>query len=225
MLPTFLYPLFMAITLGASIGILLLVFLLLTAVGLDPEITLIALGILGLVLLIVNSVFSAGYKGALLNEYYRALHKESVGISSFTKYAFANTLQFFTIALVKMVVIGFFLTPLGLIYYFLDLGSVHIALAYLFAGIGLFEWFVIEFFFAYSFIAYVEKKVKPFSAILISLNFIKDLNVKALLVYVFYCIVVLSTLIPLLNTIMYLVFYPIVATSLIKYFETQSAHY
>lgn len=225
MLPTFLYPLFMAITLGASIGILLLVFLLFTAIGVDSEITLMALGIVGLALLMVNAVFSAGYKGALINEYYRALHKESVGISSFTKYAFANALQFFMIALVKIAVLGFFLTPLALIYYFLGLGSIHEAIAYLFAAVGIFEWFVIEFFFAYSFIAYVEKKVKPFSAILISLNFIKDRNVKALLVYLFYCIIVLSTLIPLLNTIMYLVFYPIAATSLIKYFETQSATY
>jgi hypothetical protein len=225
MLPTFLYPVFLSITLGASIGILLIVFLLFTGVGVDAEITLIVLGIVSAALLLANSVFSAGYKGALINEYYRALHRENVGISSFTRYAFSNALSFYVIALVKTVVIGFFVTPLALIYYFLELGAVSEYIIYVFAAMALFFIFVIEFFFAFSFVAYVEKKVRPFSAILISLNFIKEKNVKALVIYVLYCIVALSALVPLLNIIMYLVFYPIAATSLIRFFEVQSTRY
>lgn len=225
MLPTFLYPVFLAITVGASIGVLLLVFLLFTAVGISSEITLIVLGITGIGLFVLNSIFSAGYKGAMINEYYLALHREKVGMGSFARYAFKNALSFFTIALVKTVVLGFFITPLALVYYFLDLGSIHEALLYLFAGIGLFIVFIVEFFFAFTFIAYVEKRVRPFSAILISLNFIKEKNVKAFIIYVLYCMVAMSTLVPLLNIIMYLVFYPIATTSLIRFFETQSTRY
>jgi hypothetical protein len=225
MLPTLLYPIFLSITVGASVGVLLLAFLLFTAVGLDSEITLIVLGITAAALILLNSVFSAGYMGALTSEYYRALHREQVGMGSFTRYAFKNCLPFYLIGLVKTVVIGFFVTPLALIYYLLGLWAVSEYLIYLFAAVALFFVFVIEFFFAFSFIAYVEKKVRPFSAILISLNFIKEKNVKALVIYVLYCIIALSTLIPLLNIIMYLVFYPIAATSLIRFFEVQSTRY
>lgn len=140
-------------------------------------------------------------------------------------YAFRNSLQFFVISIVKLVVMGFFVTPLLLIYYFLDLGSVHEALTYIIGLIALFEMFVIEFLFAFAFIAYVEKKVKPFSAILISLNFIKDTNVKAILLYFFYVLVTLTNGVPLLNLVTYLVFYPIAAGAMIRFFERESTGY
>jgi hypothetical protein len=225
MLPTILYPIFMSITLGASIGVLLLLFLLFTSLGADAEITLIVLGVVGAILLLLNAIFSAGYKGALWEEYYKAIHLQPVGIVSYMNYAFKNCLQFFVISLVKLVITGFIIMPLLLIYYFLNLGAVHEAFSYLFGAIALFELFVIEFLFSFSYIAYVEKRVKSFSAILISLNFIKDTNVKAFLVYVLYTIVVLSTSVPLLNIVMYLVFYPIAASSLIMFFEKESGSY
>jgi len=225
MLPTFLYPVFMAITLGASVGVLLLLFLLFTSVGADAEITLIMLGIVGAILLFINAVLSAGYKGAFWEGLYNALRAQPVGIVPYMNYAFKNCLQFFVISLVKLIVMGFFVTPLLLIYYFLDLGAVHEAVSYLFGAIALFELFVIEFLFAFAFIAYVEKKVKPFSAILISLNFIKDANVKAILIYTFYVIVVLANTVPLLNIVMYFVFYPIAAGSMIRFFERESTGY
>ncbi len=225
MLPTFLYPIFMSITLGASVGVLLLLFLLFTTVGADPEITLIVLAIVGAILLFINAILSAGYKGAFWEELYKALRAQPVGVVSYMNYAFKNCLQFFVISLVKMIVMGFFVTPLLLIYYFLNLGAVHEAFSYVFAIIALFEMFIIEFLFAFAFIAYVEKKVRPFSAILISLNFVKDANVKAILVYAFYVMVVLSNTIPLLNIVMYFVFYPIAASSLIRFFEKESTGY
>ena len=225
MLPTFVAPIFLLVTIGASVGVLLLAFLFLTAFGIDSESMLIVMGILGAIMFLVNWVFASGYCGALVNEYYRALRKESVGIVSFMNYAFAHAPKFFVIVLVKAVIIGFFLTPLALIYYFLDLGSVHEAILYVFGGLALILIFIIEFLFSFSFIAYVEKRVKPFSAILISLNFIKDTHVKALLVYVLYCIVCMSLLVPLLNIIMYFVFYPIAASAMIRFFERQSEHY
>ncbi|MCP4647242.1 MAG: hypothetical protein GY852_05810 [bacterium] len=215
----------MAITLGASVGVLLLLFLLFTTVGADAEMTLIVLAIVGTILLFINSILSAGYKGAFWEELYKALRAEPVSVVSYMNYAFKNCLQFFVISLVKIIVMGFFVTPLLLIYYFLDLGSMHEAFSYVFAIIALFELFVIEFLFAFAFIAYVEKKVKPFSAILISLNFIKDANVKAILVYTLYVLVVLSNAVPLLNIVMYFVFYPIVASSLIRFFENESTGY
>ncbi|MFP3949595.1 MAG: hypothetical protein ACLFUZ_00670 [Candidatus Micrarchaeia archaeon] len=222
MLPTIIYPIFMLVTMGASIGIMLLLFLVLTGIGIDAQINLIVLGVLGAVLLFINSIFYAGYKGALINEYHRALHKEKVGIVSFMHYAFGNAISFFVMSLVKMIVIGFFLSPLALLFYFLKVWTIHLALVYLFGAVALFILFMIEFLFAFTYIAYVEKKVRPFSAILISLNFIKDTNIKALLVYVLYSIIVMSTLVPLLNIIMYLVFYPIAMSSLIKFFEKES---
>lgn len=225
MLPTILYPIFMSITLGASIGVLLLLFLLFTSLGADAEITLIVLGVVGAMLLLLNAIFSAGYKGALWEEYHKASHMQPVSIVSYMNYAFKNCLPFFVISLVKMVVTGFCIMPLLLLYYFLDLGAVHEAISYVFGAIALFEMFIIEFLFAFSFIAYVVKRVRPFSAILISLNFIKDTNVKALLVYVLYTIVVLSTTVPLLNIVMYLVFYPIAASSLIRFFERETTGY
>lgn len=225
MLPTFAYPLFVMVTLGASVGVLLLLFLLLTGVGIDSEITLMLLGVVGAVLFLLNAVFASGYKGALFSEYHRAIHQEPVGLVSFMEYAFKHSVQLFAISLVKVIVMGFFLMPLALLYYFLDLGAVHEAIIYVFGAIGLFIVFVIEFLFGFSFIAYVEKRVKPFSAILISLNFVKDANVKAFLLYFIYGLVVLSTLIPLLDIVMYFVFYPIAASSLIKFFEKETSHY
>ena len=225
MLPTFIAPLFFLVTLGASVGVLLLTFLFLTAFGLDSEIMLIVIGILGAILFLLNWVFASGYCGSLVKEYYRALHKESVGVVSFMNYAFKHGPKFFVIVLVKTIVIGFFLTPLALIYYFLDLGSIHEAILYIFGGIALILVFIIEFLFSFSFIAYVEKRVKPFSAILISLNFIKDTHFRALLVYVLYCMVCMSLLVPLLNIIMYFVFYPIAASAMIRFFEKESEHY
>lgn len=222
MLPTILYPIFMLVTMGASIGILLLLFLALTGIGVSAQINLIVLGLLGAILLFINSIFYAGYKGALIHEYYRALRREKVGVVSFMHYAFGNALSFFIISIVKLVVIGFFLSPLALLFYFLEVWTIHIALAYVFGAIGLSILFLIEFLFAFTYIAYIEKKVRPFSAILISLNFIKDTNIKALLVYVLYSVIVVSTLVPLLNIIMYLVFYPIAMGSLIKFFEKES---
>ncbi len=225
MLPTFIYPIFLLITVGASIGILLLAFLLLTAIGISAEIMLIVVGITGAVLLLINLFFASGYTGALVNEYFRALHRESVGVVSFMNYAFKNAPQFFVIEIVKLVVMGFFITPLALFYYFLGLGSVHELIIYVFVALGLIVVFIIEFLFLFSFIAYIEKRVRPFSAILISLNFIKDTHVKALLVYVLYCMVVLSLMVPLFNIIMYFVFFPIAASSLIKFFERETMHY
>jgi hypothetical protein len=225
MLPSFIYPLFMLVTIGASVGVLLLLFLVLTALGVASDATLIVLGVAAAVLLLVNSVFSAGYKGALFDEYYRALRAEPVGFVTFMNFAFKHAVPLFVISLVKIIIAGFLLTPLALVYYFLDVASMHEAATYGLAAVALFLLFVIEFFFAFSFIAYVEKKVRPFSAILISLNFVKDVNVKALLVYVLYCVVVLSTFVPLLNIVMYFVFYPIAASSLIKFFEKETSHY
>lgn len=222
MLPTFLYPLFILITLGASVGVLLLIFLVFTALGVGADIVLILLGVVGAALLIVNAVFSAGYKGALYNEYYKALRKETTGLVSFMNYSFRNSLPLFTISLAKIIILGFLLSPLALITYFVDLAGIHEVLLYLVGATGLFIWVVVEFLFAFSYIAYVTKRVRPFTAILVSLNFIKDVNVRALLTYMFYCIIVACTLVPLLNIVVYLVFYPIAASSLIRFFEGRS---
>ncbi len=222
MLPTFIAPIFFVITIGASIGVLLLSFLIFSALGLDSGITLLALGVLGAILVLINWIFTSGYCGSLINEYYRALHHESVGVVSFMNYAFKHAPMFFVIGLVKAIVIGFFLTPLAMIYYFLNLGSISGLILYFFVAVSLVIIFVIEFLFSFSFIAYVEKKVKPFSAILISLNFIKEMHFRALVVYVLYCIVVMSLFVPLLNIIMYFVFYPIAVSAMIRFFEKQS---
>jgi len=225
MLPTVVCSIFFLVTLGASMGVLLLSFLLLTVLGIDSELTLIVIGIVGAMLVVINMILISGYCGALVNEYYRALHGQRVGITSFMRYAFKNSPQFFVIVLVKLIVIGFFITPLALLYYFMDLGSIHSAILYIFVAVALFIWLIIDFLFAFSFIAYVEKRVKPLSAILISLNFIKDTHIKAFLVYALYVIVCLALMIPLLNILVYFVFYPMAMASLIKFFEKESARY
>ena len=219
MVPTLLYPLFMLITLGAFMGIMFILFILLTLLGIGGDTMLYVLGGVGAVLAIIYIVLSAGYKGAMICEYNNATEKREVGPVHFMNYAVANSGGLFVIALVKLAVTGFVLMPFLLLYYFL-LVDLWEGWTYIFGLVALFFVFIVEFLFAFSFIAYVVRKVSPITAMMISFNFIKEKNVEALVAYVVYCVVALSTDIPIINIITYLVFYPIAFTSLILLFKS-----
>lgn len=218
MVPTLLYPVFLLITLGAFLGVLFIIFMLLTLVGAGGEITLYALGGVGAVLSLLYILLSAGYKGAMVAEYNNASEKGEVGLMHFMRYALSNSGGLFVISIVKMAIIGFVAMPFLLLYYFvlIDLWEGWL---YIFGMLALFLVFMIEFLFSFSFTAYVVRRVSPLTAMIISFNFIKEKNVKAFLVYGFYGLVALSTLVPILNIITYLVFYPIAYTSLILFFK------
>ncbi len=218
MVPTLLYPLFLLITLGAFLGILFILFMVLTLVGIGGDIMLYALGGVGALLALAYMLLSAGYKGAMVAEYNNASDKGEVGLIHFMRYALANSGSLFVISIVKMAITGFIVMPFVLIYYFLLTGLWE-GWTYIFGIIALFFVFIIEFLFAFSFTAYVVRKVSPITAMIISFNFIKEKNVKALLVYGFYGLAALSTLVPILNIITYLVFYPIAYTSLVLFFK------
>lgn len=221
MVPTLLYPLFMLITLGAFVGILFILFIILTLIGIGGDTMLYVLGGLGAVLAIIYTVLSAGYKGAMISEYNNATEKREVGLMHYMNYAMVNCGGLFVIALVKMFITGFVLMPFILLYYFV-LVDLWEGWLFIFGPMALFLVFIIEFMFAFSYIAYVVRKVSPITAMMISFNFIKEKNVKALVAYLFYCIVALSTDIPVINIITYLVFYPIAYTSLILLFKSSS---
>lgn len=218
MVPTLLYPLFMLITLGAFVGILFILFIILTLLGIGGDTMMYVLGAVGAVLAIAYTVLSSGYKGAMISEYNNATEKREVGLMHYMNYALSNCGGLFVISLVKMFITGFVLMPFLLLYYFV-LAGLWDGWLYIFGFLALFFVFIIEFLFSFSFVAYVVRKVSPITAMLISFNFIKEKNVKALIVYLFYSIVALSTDIPVINIITYLVFYPIAYTSLILLFK------
>ena len=218
MVPTFLYPVLMLITLGAFSGILLIFFFLFSLIGFTGESSTYVLAAIAAILGIVYMIIAAGYKGSMVNEYNNATEKEPVGLEHFLKYAFKNAPNFFIIGLVKMVITGFVLMPLFLLYYFV-LWEYHDAYTYLLILLALFLVFIIEFVFSFSYIAYVARKVSPITAMIISFNTVKEKNINALGVYFVYALVALSTNIPLLNILTYLVFYPIAYTSLIVLFK------
>lgn len=224
LLPTIAYPVFMLITLGAMIGVLLVGFLVLTAFSAPADITAIVLGGLGVLLFLIYLVFSAGYKGALVNEYRKALRKEPVGVTYFMKYAFKNCLGYFVISFMKIIVGGFFIMPLCLLYYFLDLGMTNEILAWLVILMALFVVFVVEFLFSFSYIAAAVKNARPFTAIILSLNFIKETHVNAFMIYVLYCIVFLASLVPLIDIIAYAIFYPVAYSSMIQFFDRKNKY-
>ncbi len=224
LLPTITYPVFMIITLGAMVGVLLVGFLALTAFSVQPDIILIVLAAIGAFLLLLYGVFSAGYKGALVNEYRKALRKEPVGVTYFMKYAFRNCPGYFVISLVKLVLMGFLITPLSLLYYFLDLGMTNEILAWLVILMALFVVFVVEFLFSFSYIAAAVKGAKPLTAIIIGLNFLKETNVNAFMIYVLYCMVVLASMVPLIDIIAYIIFYPVAYSSMIQFFDKKNKY-
>lgn len=218
MVPTLLYPIFLLITLGAFLGILFIIFMLLTLVGASGEIMIYALGGVGAILSLFYLLLSAGYKGAMVAEYNNASEKGEVGLMHFMRYALSNSGGLFVISIVKMAITGFVVMPFLLLYYFF-LINLWEGWTYIFGIIALFLVFIIEFLFSFSFTAYVVRKVSPLTAMIISFNFIKEKNVKALLVYAFYGLIALTTLVPILNIITYLIFYPIAYTSLILFFK------
>ena len=218
MVPTFLYPMLMLITLGAICGVLLIVFFIFTLLGLTGTTSMYVLGGVGVLLGLVYMIMAAGYKGAMVNEYNNATEKGVVGLEHYLKYAFANAGRLFVIAFIKMALIGFVLMPFVLLYYYV-LYEYHEAYTVLAALAALAGVFIIEFVFAFSYPAYVVRKVSPITAIIISFNFVKDKHIKALGIYAFYSVVALSTLIPLLDIITYFVFYPIAYTSLLLFFK------
>ena len=220
MVPTLLYPVFLLITLGAFLGILFIIFMVLTLVGASGEIMIYALGGVGAVLSLFYILLSAGYKGAMVAEYNNASEKGEVGLMHFMRYALSNSGSHFVISSVKMAIIGCVVMPFLLLYYFLLIGLWD-GWTYMFGILALFLVFIIEFLFAFSFTAYVVRRVSPLTAMIISFNFIKEKNVKALLVYGFYGLVALSTFVPILNIITYLIFYPIAYTSLILFFKSR----
>lgn len=218
MVPTILYPLFMVITLGAFVGVLFILFLLLTLVGMGGDMMLYALGGVGGLLALAYMVFSAGYKGAMVAEYNNATEGKEVGLMHYMNYAVKNSGGLFVISLVKMAITGFVVMPFVLLYMFM-LVNLWDGWTYIMGIVALFLVFIIEFLFSFSFVAYVMRRVSPITAMIISFNFIKEKNVKALLIYGFYALVFVSTLVPILNIITYLVFYPIAYTSLVLFFK------
>lgn len=224
LLPTIAYFVFMIITLGAMIGVLLLGFFGMTAVGVPADIMVIVLAVVGAILILLYGVFSAGYKGSLVNEYRKALRKEPVGFTFFMKYAFKNCPTYFVIALVKIIIMGFLIMPFSLLYYFLDLGMTNEILAWLVILIALFIVFVVEFLFSFSFIAAAVKNARPITAIIISLNFIKETNINAFMIYVLYCMIVLATFVPLVDIIAYFIFYPVAYSSMIQFFDRKNKY-
>lgn len=218
MVPTFLYPVLMLITLGAFLGVLLIFFFLFSLVGFTGEAAGYVLGAIAAVLGIVYMIVAAGYKGSMVNEYNNATEREPVGLEHFLKYAFRNAPNFFIIGLIKTVIIGFLVTPIFLLYYFV-LWEYHDVYTYLAVLIAMALIFLVEFVFSFSYVAYVVRKVSPITAMIISFNTIKERHVHALVVYVVYAAVAGSTSIPLLNILTYLVFYPIAYTSLITFFK------
>lgn len=217
-IPTILYPVFMLITLGAFLGILLIIFLIFTVLGIGGDAVIYTLGGVGAVLSLVYLMLSAGYKGAMVAEYNNATEKKEVGLMHYMSYAMRNSGGLFVISMVKMAITGFAVMPFVLLYVFVLSGLPEI-LTYLTALLALLIVFFIEFLFSFSFTAYVVRRVSPITAMIISFNFIKEKNVKALLLYGFYALVAVSTEIPILNIITYLVFYPIAYTSLILFFK------
>lgn|GEM_PF-966228 len=218
MVPTILYPLFMLITLGAFIGVLFILFLLLTLAGVGGEMMIYVLGGAGGLLAILYMMLSAGYKGAMAAEYNNAAEGKEVSLMHYMNYAMRNSGGLFVISLVKAAIAAFVVMPFVLLYMFL-LANLWEGWTYLAGAATLFLVFMVEFLFSFSFVAYVVRRVPPITAMIISFNFIKEKNVKALLAYGFYSIIALSTLIPILNIITYLVFYPIAYTSLILFFK------
>lgn len=218
MVPTLLYPLFLLITLGAFLGVLFIAFMLLTLAGAGGDVMLYALGGVGAVLALAYMMLSAGYKGAMVAEYNNASESGEVGLMHFMRYALSNSGGLFVISIVKMAITGFVAMPFVLLYYFV-LAGLWEGWTYIFGLCALFLVFLVEFLFSFSFTAYVVRRVSPLTAMIISFNFIKEKNVKALLIYGFYSLVAASTWVPLLNIITYLVFYPIAYTSLILFFK------
>ncbi|MEW5996789.1 MAG: hypothetical protein AB1657_04305 [Candidatus Micrarchaeota archaeon] len=222
MVPTILYPVFMLITLGAAIGVLFILFLVLTLAGAGGTIMTYVLGAVGAFLALAYLILAAGYKGAMVSEYNNATEKREVGLVHYMNYAFSNAGGLFVISLVKLAITGFVVMPFVLLYYFL-LVDLWEGWTYIFGLAALFLVFAIEFLFSFSFTAYAVRKVSPITAMMISFNFIKEKNVKAFLIYGFYAAVALSVWIPILNIITYLVFYPIAYASLILFFKRGSS--
>jgi hypothetical protein len=166
----------------------------------------------------VYLILSAGYKGAMVSEYNNATEEREVGLTHYMKYAFSNSGALFLISLVKLAAIAFVSIPFALLYYFL-LIDLWEGWTVIIGIIALFFIFLVEFLFSFSFTAYVVRKVSPITAMVIAFNFIKERHVHALLVYGFYGLVALTTLIPILDVITYTVFYPIAYTSLILFFK------
>lgn len=218
MVPTILYPVFMLITLGAATGVLFVLFLILTLAGADGTVMKYVLGAAGAVLALAYLILAAGYKGAMVSEYNNATEKREAGLVHYMNYAMANAGGLFLISMVKLAITGFVVMPFVILYYFL-LVDLWEGWTYLFGLVALFFVFIIEFVFSFSFTAYVVRKVSPITAMIISFNFIKEKNVKALLIYGLYAAVALSIWIPIVNIITYLVFYPIAYTSLILFFK------
>ena len=97
-------------------------------------------------------------------------------------------------------------------------------LAWLVILMALFVVFVVEFLFSFSYIAAAVKSAKPFTAIIISLNFIKEANISAFMIYVLYCLIVLASLVPLVDILAYFIFYPVAYSSLIQFFDKKNKY-
>lgn len=202
---------------GAFAGAFLLIYYVFSLLGIGGLPILIA--IVAGVLLLLYLVVMNGLKGALIKTLLNLTKKERPSMVYFFKYAMDRGKTFFGITLVKTIISLVPLVPIYLLYSYV-LASMNILyiewiLGIIAAGI----LFLIEFPFAYAYIAAVREECGVKESLKQSIRLIRKKFVSSFGLYAVYAVVWVSIFIPLLDLVTALIIYPIMYTAMLLFYE------
>lgn len=192
----------------APIGAALLIFYMLSFIGISLSgYSIIFYGLAGIFFLVSVLLLSA-FKGALVRSYYEPFRN----IIEYIKYSINNGLPYIGVSIIKIILHSIFNLPLLYIYFTFVPDFAII----LFALINLPFIFLIELLFSFSYISIAVRNKTSIAAIMDSIDKVRKNAVDVLPAYILYGFVSLARVIPLLNLFIHFVLYPIVYRVMIE---------
>lgn len=205
------------ITLGALTGAFLIIYYMLSMIGLGSIPVLVSL-IAG-ILFILYLVIANGLKGALIKTLLNVSKKERPSIVYFFKYGLERGEIFFGITFMKSLVALIPIIPLFLLYNYvlldMDVPYLDWIAGVVLAGI----FFVVEIPFVYAYVAAACNEAGVVESVKSSLRLLRKKHAAAFGLYTLYAITWVTLFIPLLNIISIFVIYPVMYTAVIFFHE------
>ena len=202
----------------ALAGVFLIFFFIVSVFKLAEAPTVFA--IVGAILALFYLYFSSAFFGSLVKAYSLLATGTNFSFMDFYRYAMGNGWTFFSLNLIRLVLLALVNLPSALIY-FLYLSQNPIKYVdYLLLLLSIFLTFFVELFLFPSFIAAATYN----SGVLRSLKFAGQLfqkrHIFAVCLFVVYSFVWVFNWVPVIQLVTILVFYPVVYTAMIVFFQT-----
>lgn len=220
----FLYTIILRFFLSAIVGFSALAIIFgaifaLSYTNLPAQFQLIIFSLVVLFALVFFAYFWAAFKGSMTNSMMSA-EAGNVHMRLFLQYAFKHAPRYFSIMLVKNLVLLLANVPIILIIVFLNINLLSLPGVVLLL-IALFITLAVTFAFFFSYVAAATNDLAALAAIRNSQRFIIKNPLRSLALFIFHCLVSVTLIIPILNILSLVTFYPVIYILIVDMYRSK----